>query len=311
MTGTRILCLGAGEGWHATQLREAAAALRCSLSISTYESLRASVSDHGARVECAAGTLRDFDVVLTRTMPAGSLEQITFRLASLHALSRHAFQSAAAMGDTVAMVNPPSGLEIAIDKFATLGRVARLGYRVPETMVVQSRSEAIDAFRVLGGDCVIKPVFGGEGRGVMRIRDPELAWYTFSTLESLAAVLYVQRFVPPGGRDTRLLVIGEDVIGFRRTSLTDFRTNVSSGGHCQAISVTDEDRSLARRICDDIGLRFAAVDLIDCDDGAPRVVEVNAIPGWKGAQRVIGDSIAKRIINMLIREASPLVGAAS
>ena len=207
------------------------------------------------------------------------------------------------------MVNPPRGLEIAIDKFATLGRVASLGYRVPETMVVQSRSEAIDAFRALGGDCVVKPVFGGEGRGVMRVRDPELAWYTFSTLENLDAVLYLQRFVPPGGRDTRLLVIGEDVLGVRRTSLHDFRTNVSSGGHCEAIAVSDAERSMARRICDDMGLSFAAVDLIDCDHEAPRVVEVNAIPGWKGAQRVIGDSIAKRIVSLLIREASPVVGA--
>ena len=311
MNGTRILCLGAGEGWHASQLREAGAALSCRVSVATYESLRVLVTERGTQVSCEAGPLSDFDVVLTRTMPAGSLEQITFRLACLHALSSAGFSPAPIPGSRplLPIVNPPRGLEIAIDKFATLARVASLGYPVPDTVVAQSRGDAMDAFRGMGGDCVVKPIFGGEGRGVMRICDEELAWYTFSTLENLGSVLYVQRFIPPGGRDTRLLVLGQDVIGVRRTSVHDFRTNVSSGGRCEAISVTDDQRLMAARICDDLGLKFAAVDLIDCEDTAPKVVEVNAIPGWKGAQRVIRDSIAERIIRLLIREASPVIGA--
>lgn len=310
MTGTRILCLGAGEGWHANQLREAAASRQCRLSIASYESMAAIVTDHGTRVECEAGSLRDFDVVLTRTMPAGSLEQITFRLACLYSLSDGLSVPGGSSGTfALPLVNPPRALEIAIDKFATLARVAALGYRVPDTMVVQSRREAIDAFRSLGEDCVVKPIFGGEGRGVMRIRDPELAWYTFSTLEQLGAVAYVQRFVPPGGRDTRLLVIGDEVLGIRRISLSDFRTNVSGGGSCEAVGVSDLDRFMALRICENLGLKFAAVDLIDCEDGPPRVVEVNAIPGWKGAQRAVSESIADRIVSLLIREASPVIGA--
>jgi ribosomal protein S6--L-glutamate ligase len=308
MSGTRILCLGAGEGWHAKQLRAAAADLGCRLAMASYESLRGSVSDHGLRVECEAGAITEFDVLLTRTMPAGSLEQITFRLATLHALSAPLPGSTQRPGGSIPLVNPPRGLEIAIDKFATLGVVARLGYAVPETMVVQSRGEALDAFRALGGDCVIKPIFGGEGRGVMRISDPELAWYTFSTLENLDAVCYVQRFVPPGGRDIRLLVIGDEVIGVRRINSRDFRTNVAGGGHCEAIDVLDSDRTMALRICRQIGLKFASVDLID-DESSGRVVEVNGIPGWKGAQQVVNESIAHRLVNLLIREASPIIGA--
>src|SRR5690606_27470331 len=137
----------------------------------------------------AAGDLAAFDAVFCRTMPAGTLEQITFRLAVLH--------SAFAAG--VRIINPPRTLELAIDKYATLVQVAALGYRVPETVVVQSRKAAMEAFDMLGGDVVVKPIFGGEGRGVMRIRDRQLAWYCCSTLEGLGAALYVQKFVPPGG----------------------------------------------------------------------------------------------------------------
>jgi len=245
--------------------------------------------------QCEAGNLRDFDVLLTRTMPAGSLEQITFRLAVLHALVHD---------QTLPIINPPDALEVAIDKFATLQRVSALGFPTPDTAVVQSRRDALDAFQMLGSDCVVKPIFGGEGRGVMRIRDPELAWTTFSTLENLGAVCYVQKFVPPGGSDTRLLVIGDTVRGIQRTNDTEFRTNVSSGGHCQAIDLNEQQVEMAQTICKDIGLRFASVDLLHFEGGEAKVIEVNAIPGWRGAQAVSQDCIADEIIQELQNQAA-------
>jgi ribosomal protein S6--L-glutamate ligase len=290
MSPVSILCLGAGDGWHSRELRLAATNQQCRICFATYESLASKVSDHGLSVTCDAGSIGDFDVILTRTMPAGSLEQITFRLAILHQLQAE---------QRIAIVNPPRALEIAIDKFATLALVSALGYPVPETIVVQSRSAALDAFRALGGDCVVKPVFGGEGRGVMRIKDAELAWYAFSALEQLGAAIYVQRFIPPGGRDTRLLVIGQSVLAIRRRNDVDFRTNAASGAQPQAVSASAAQIAMARNICNSIGLKIAAVDVIDSDDGGCKVLEVNAIPGWKGAQSVLDQNVAELMIGQL------------
>jgi ribosomal protein S6--L-glutamate ligase len=227
-------------------------------------------------------------------MPAGSLEQVTFRLAILHQL---------ALENEIALVNPPRALEIAIDKFATLALIAELGYEVPDTIVVQSRNDALAAFHSLGGDCVVKPVFGGEGRGVMRVRDAELAWYTFSTLQQLDAVMYVQKFIPPGGRDTRLLVIGDSIVGVRRRNHHDFRTNVGSGAEVELFQPTDQQQQVAVDICKSIGLKFASVDFIDTENENQQVLEVNAIPGWKATQAVVPESIAERIMQLLIAEA--------
>ena len=264
MSRREFLVLGGGDGWHSSQLRAAARKLACDIAFATYESLAACVgTGTQCEVRCQAGPLSKFDAILPRTMPTGSLEQITFRLATLHSLDRPP------------LVNSPRALEIAIDKFATLAHVAQLGYAVPKTMVVQSRAEAIAAFDELGQDCIVKPIFGGEGRGVMRISDPQLAWYTFSTLESLDAVGYVQEFVAPGGIDTRLLVVGDQVFGVRRRNENDFRTNVSSGARCEAVKPSRQQVELARHIVHSIGLSFASVDLIDADDGSPRVLEIN------------------------------------
>ena len=288
----RFLALGGGDGWHANELRTAAVKAGCDLVIAPYETLAANISCSGLPdLRCDAGSLSDFDAVLTRTMPHGSLERITFRLSVLHAWA----------DQHLPIVNSPRGLEIAIDKFATLQRVASLGYQVPETHVVQSRAEAMRAFNEFGSDCVVKPLFGGEGRGVMRIRDPELAWYSFASLNQLDAVLYVQKFISPGGRDTRILLIGNTAIGLRRESQDDFRTNVTRGASCRQIKLTNEQIEMARNIARSIGISFASVDIIDSDDGVPRVVEVNGVPGWRGAQAAVDFSIADHIIKLLLQ----------
>jgi len=290
MSTTTILCLGGGRGWHASQLLDAAERANCELKFASYESLSARVASAGDHCVCEAGPIDRFDAILTRTMPAGNLEQVTFRLAILH-------QLAAAGRHKIG--NPPRGLELAIAKYATLACVAELGYPVPATRVVQTRGEAMEAYRELGADCVVKPLFGGEGRGVMRIRDRELAWYTFTTLEQLGAVIYIQQFVPPGGRDTRLLVIGQQVIGIRRENDSEFRTNSISGSAKRAIDPSTEQIEMALRVCQSIGLSIAAVDLVDTQHGPEQVLEVNAIPGWKGAQSVVDVNIAGEMVQWL------------
>src|SRR6202035_2302824 len=105
------------------------------------------------------------------------------------------------------------------------------GLRVPPTMVCQHADAAMEAFNKLGGDVVVKPLFGSEGRGMVRVADEEIAWRTFSTLERLQAVLYVQQFVAHPGWDLRAFVIGGRVLAaMRRHARGDWRTNVSQGG---------------------------------------------------------------------------------
>ena len=122
----RFLVLGPDQGWHADQLTAAAVAAGHRLQFAPYESLSAQLDGHTAQLKgpaehqvcCAAGPLSDFDVVLTRTMPVGSLEQITFRLATLHAIDGGLSADRSTAGPVV--INSPRALETAIDKYATL-----------------------------------------------------------------------------------------------------------------------------------------------------------------------------------------------
>lgn len=306
--GGRPVCRPAAAplGWHLAELHAAAARLGIQLCFADYEALIAHVDEDGAR-SVVAGESSDVDhavevkldevnAIFTRTMPPGSMEQILFRLAVLHDEYGRRTRS----GNAHSIVNPPAALELAIDKYATLAKVARMGIATPATGVAQSRSAAMRLFDRLGGDVVVKPIFGGEGRGVMRIRDAELAWTTFSTLQQLGAIFYVQQFVAPGGRDLRLLVIGPHIYAIRRTCQHGFRTNVRAGGRSEWIELRSEWRDLARRVCSEFQLTIAAIDLLETADGNDyRLVEVNAIPGWKSAQGVAPVNLAEQIVSVL------------
>ena len=175
----------------------------------------------GAAPSIASGDCRlnETDAVLVRTMPPGSLEQVVFRMDVLAQLE--------AAGKTV--LNPPKAVEIAVDKFLASAKLAATGMRIPRTIVCQTADAAMAAFAELGGDVVLKPLFGAEGRGITRLVDEALALRAFKMLEQLGAVLYLQEFIEHEGADLRLLVVGERVLGMRRRNPLDWRTNISRG----------------------------------------------------------------------------------
>lgn len=281
----RLAVIGGSPGWHVDQLVDASEHAGASLQAFQYTDLRA-----GDQIELGDGPINRFDAILTRTMPAGSLELVTLRLSILHEA-----------GLILPVINPAAGLELAIDKYRTTSIARRLNLPTPPTAVCQHRSDALDQFRRLGGDVVVKPIFGGEGRGVMRVRDIELARTIFTTLQTANLVIHQQSFVGPGGRDRRVLVIGDHVATFQRTNAVDFRTNHAAGANFCAVENCDDLVAQSRALLAAMTLTIAAVDWIDSERG-PIMLEVNAIPGWKSAQSVTKTNIAQKMIAAVLEQ---------
>ena len=233
---------------------------------------------------------RSLDALMVRTMPLGSLEQTIFRMNALHVAERSGTR----------VVNPPRALEIAIDKWLTLDTLRRAGLEIPRTICCQTRGQAMEGWRALGSDCVVKPIFGGEGRGIMRVTDPDMAWRVFSTLEQLQSVMYLQEFLESPGYDLRLLVIADAVFCVRRENRSDWRTNVSRGGTACAESPSFEQVSMAFAACKAIGAWMAGVDILPTRDGRNVLLEVNAVPGWKATASALGVDIAQVILEQLM-----------
>lgn len=226
------------------------------------------------------------DAVIVRSMPLGSLEQVIFRMDCLAA-----WQDAG-----IEIVNPPKALETAIDKWLTLQRLAHHNIAVPATITCQSRDVAMQAFETLGGDVVVKPIFGGEGRGIVRVQDPQIAWRVFGTLQQTGQVLYVQEFIEHFGYDIRVLKIGDSLHCIHRRASGTWLTNVSLGSQAVAAELTSQQRAIADRVAAIIGGSVLGIDLLPTRDGRLLVLEVNAVPGWKASARALDRDLSAEVL---------------
>jgi ribosomal protein S6--L-glutamate ligase len=230
--------------------------------------------------------------LLVRAMPMGSLEQVIFRINALHVAHRNGTR----------VINAPRSLEIAIDKWLSLDTLRQCGMEIPRTACFQTRGEAMQAWQDLfRGDCVVKPVFGGEGRGILRVSDPDMAWRVFSALEQIDALIYLQEYLPSVGYDLRLLVLDDAVFCVRRENPNDWRTNAGRGGKFFQHAPSFEQVDIAFRATKAIGAWMLGVDVLPTPDGRNVLLEVNAVPGWRSTAAALDIDIAQILLERLTR----------
>jgi ribosomal protein S6--L-glutamate ligase len=285
----RIAILANADSWYFADLRRAAEP-KHEVELANFRELSSSVgavaSRNGVGVVAGEIDLRAMDAVLVRTMPPASLEQVVFRMDALAQLE----------GAGVVVLNPPKSIEVAVDKYLALARMSAAGLQVPRTIACQTVDQALEAFEQLGGDVVLKPLFGAEGRGITRINDEAVAQRAFSLISGLGGVLYLQEFIPHEGFDIRVLLVGEKSFVVRRRHDSDWRTNVSRGAVAEQIEPQPEWIDLARRAATAVGAPIAGIDLLPGRDGNIYLLEVNAVPGWRALARATGVDIARLVI---------------
>ncbi len=284
-----ILCAERdGRGWHVRALEQALAARGHRARVLPVDGLLASIGG-APRVRAGGRALDEADAVLVRIIPRGSLEQIVFRMDMLHRLE--------ALG--VPVINRATSLERTVDKLYTSFLLEDAGLATPRTVVAERERDARAAFRELGGDVVVKPLFGANGRGMVRITDEEIAFRVFRALELERAVYYVQETVPHDGRDLRAFVVGDRVIAAawrHAVAPESWRTNVARGGRAGPAELPPAWAELAVRAARAVGAEYAGVDLLPARDGRILVLEVNGIPGWKGVQAATGVNVPAAIV---------------
>jgi ribosomal protein S6--L-glutamate ligase len=111
-------------------------------------------------------------------------------------------------------------------------------------------------------------------------------------------VFYLQEFVPHAGWDVRVLVVGERLFAMRRHAAPgEWRTNLALGGRAEPLALPEDWEDLARRAAAAVGAPLAGVDLLPGRDGRVVVLEVNAVPGWRGLESVAGPEVGKAVID--------------
>ena len=279
------------NGWCTTQLRRAMEKREVVPFCFGFSQLVARIGNPLPATVHKKDITKELDALILRPIGRGSLEEIIFRMDLLQRLQR--------LG--VVIVNPPSAVERAVDKFYTVALLEESGIAVPRTVATESAEEALEAFSELGGDVVVKPIFGSRGIGSTRISDPEVAIRVFRTLAFHHMVLYVQEFVRHGISDIRAFVVGDRVIAAMRRVAGGWKTNVSQGAKPAQLKLDGGLERLAVNASKVIGCGVAGVDILESEKG-PIIVELNSQPGWRGLQSVTDVDIADEVVRFVLSE---------
>ena len=236
--------------------------------------------------------LSELSALFVRPIGRGSLDEIVFQLDLLHTFSERG----------IPVVNSPSAIEKAVDKYRALELLGSAGVPVPETVVTENVNEAMEAFKSFGGEAIVKPVFGSRGIGAARISDLDVAERVFRTLRFYKHVIYVQEYVPHGTSDIRAFVIKDQVVAAMRRESKSWKTNVSQGAKPVQLRPSDELVKIAVKASAVLGCEISGVDVMEKDQGFT-INEINSQPGWKGLQSTTRIDIAQKIADYVISRA--------
>ena len=231
----------------------------------------------------------DYDALIVRRVPGGTAEQVFYRMDALHRVEE--------MGVTV--INSAISIEKAVDKYYTSALLEEARINTPWTMVTESFKEAMKGFKELGGDIVVKPLFGSLGMGITRVASEDIAYRVFRALEMTKSVYYLQEYIPHGGEDIRVFVIDGEVIASMKRVSDNWKTNISSGGKAEPYEPSDNIKEICLRASEKLGLNYTGVDVIVQEEDI-YVVELNSTPGWEGLQSVTEIDITEKLVEYIL-----------
>ena len=215
--------------------------------------VRALKGEHHTVGDYEVRDLAEFDVVLMRQDPPFDMAYITatYFLETIH--------------PATLVVNNPAEVRNAPEKLFVTGFP---GLQPPT--LITSDPEAIYDFRARHGDMVLKPLYGGGGSGVVRLKadDPNLD----ALLELHAMIgrepVIAQKFIPAVSKgDKRILLVDGVPVGAinRVPAEGQVRSNLARGGRAEAVELTARDREICETISlelKDRGLLFVGIDVI-------------------------------------------------
>lgn len=233
----------------------------------------------------------DPKAALVRGFGAAATQKIFFRLDILTAIEEL----------DIKLINSRESLEIASDKFLTSIFLQKHGLPTPRTIICENPKDALQGFEELGGDVILKPLYGSKGIGITRLTDKAFAENVVYSLGQLNQVFYLQEFVEHKNRDIRVLVLGEKAIAGMYRISDNWKTNIYAGAKMKKITLNDELTELAIKAADVVRTEIAGVDIIESESGY-QVLEVNSIPGFTALQQVTDINLPEAIIDYFLSQ---------
>ena len=170
-----------------------------------------------------------------------------------------------------AIVNPYPVSAALRDKIIASRILQAAGIRTPATYVASHPDQLVPLLDL--GPLVIKPYQGAGGHYVRIIRSPA----ELGEVNCGREPVFAQRYHANDGRDRKIYAIGGRLFGVKK--VFPRRTEEEKLG--EPFTLTSELRELALSCGRAFGIDLYGVDIIE-SEGAPYVVDMCSIPGFKG-----------------------------
>lgn len=281
-----------GGDWHAKRLARAMEARGATVVVTTLTQCAFDTTRPGG-LEIPGFESDLPDGAFVRSISAGGLEQITFRLGILHALR----------ASGVRVWNDARAIERCVDKSTATFLFRRAGLPTPPTRVVEGAGRALLHAQDVNRALVVKPLFGSQGNGVMKADTAD----ELPPPETVGQVYYMQPYLRAADatdfEDWRVFVSAGRILSAMVRRSNSWITNVHQGAAPVAHQPCYEMQRLALAATKAVGADYAGVDLIRDASGELMVLEINSNPAWKGLQSVtqqdIADTLAQDFLTAL------------
>lgn len=244
------------------------------------------VSNDGSKFWLGREDISDVDMCLLRSFGPGSTEQSTRRISMLEHMEMAGIK----------VVNSTYPFRRSRDKYATQYVLHAAGIPIPQTFTTESLARAYQKTNEMG-KTIYKPILGSMGRGSMKFDNADLAYNAYRLLDRLQHPLILQKYVQTPGRDIRVFIVGDEVVGavYKYLLEGEWKSNVAQGGRMVEEEMSDEIIDMAFKATEAMGLDYSGVDILESPEG-PIVLEVNASPGWQGLKKATGKDVADIIV---------------
>lgn len=178
----------------------------------------------------------------------------------------------------------------------------------PKTYFSFSSETALENLEKVGYPMVIKPVVGSWGRGVMALKDRDIADAIIEVRElsdgPLDRIYYLQEMIKRPPRDIRAIAVGDQVVAaMYRTSTGGFKTNIALGAEPVPCEITKELEDICLKASKAVGGGILGVDLMEDEKRGLVVHEVNNTVEFKGLAKVAKKNIPKEMIDFAVNSA--------
>jgi [lysine-biosynthesis-protein LysW]--L-2-aminoadipate ligase len=204
----------------------------------------------------------------------------------------------------VRTVNTHEVIENCGDKFVTTQLLLENGVPTARVKMAFTPASALEAIESFGYPCVLKPVVGSWGRGVVRVNDRDAAEAVVNLRDELGGyqqhIYYIQELVRKPQRDIRSFVVGDECIAAIYRTSAHWITNTHLGGKASNCPVTPELAAVSLGAAKAVGGGVVAVDLFEDPERGLLVNEVNHTMEFRNSVPATGVDIPGRMVDYVV-----------